>query len=394
MQVKTSDLMRFLLKDVLGAINFDNIPKWEVEDEVIPKTFFNDRLKNNPNNPINQEVVGRIIKIYQAQLGIYKMKEPISDALSCSYADKVLERIAKWTGADVSALKNQPSHTNKNIERRQKLIDILYILLNASIGNEVIEGNELKDEIESVATTIELHIVSSNEVSLPEKIQQLHLVQQKGKCPVCNSQIISQAGDTVSLSYHIIKINESGSVTADNTVAICENCFAKYEAGIKPSKATLSKLKAQMKLDAMYADNVDTLNIDKEIEAVLEALQTTKPTELVKLKYEPVKVEKKINEDFLLCDKVKGFVVRYFNFVGDKLKQLNAENKLKYEIISNEVKMAYLTFASMQGLDANGIFDKMVEWLMDKTECNNKTACEIVIAYYVQNCEVFSETTE
>ena len=76
------------------------------------------------------------------------------------------------------------------------------------------------------------------------------------------------------------------------------------------------------------------------------------------------------------------------------MKQLNVENKLKYSIMSNDIKGAYLAFAEMQGLETSDIFDKMVGWLMQKTNCTNKVACEIVIAYYVQNCEVFDEITE
>ena len=40
------------------------------------------------------------------------------------------------------------------------------------------------------------------------------------------------------------------------------------------------------------------------------------------------------------------------------------------------------------------IFNQMVDWLMTKTLSESKEACEIVISFFVQNCEVFREITE
>lgn len=40
-------------------------------------------------------------------------------------------------------------------------------------------------------------------------------------------------------------------------------------------------------------------------------------------------------------------------------------------------------------------YDTMVTWLMRKTGSTNRKACEIVICYFIQSCEVFkSEDTE
>ena len=40
------------------------------------------------------------------------------------------------------------------------------------------------------------------------------------------------------------------------------------------------------------------------------------------------------------------------------------------------------------------IFDNMVHWLQNKTQCASTSACEAVISFFVQNCEVFNEITE
>ena len=40
------------------------------------------------------------------------------------------------------------------------------------------------------------------------------------------------------------------------------------------------------------------------------------------------------------------------------------------------------------------IFNAMVDWIMKNTGSQSKAACEIVISFFIQNCEVFDEITE
>ena len=62
-------------------------------------------------------------------------------------------------------------------------------------------------------------------------------------------------------------------------------------------------------------------------------------------------------------------------------------------MICSEVKAAYLSIKKMTD-DQNIIFNKMVEWLKFKTQEITNDACEIVISYFIQNCEVFDEITK
>lgn len=44
--------------------------------------------------------------------------------------------------------------------------------------------------------------------------------------------------------------------------------------------------------------------------------------------------------------------------------------------------------------DKSKIFDYIVNWVKTKTSTQSKEACEIVVSYFVQNCEVFNEIAE
>ena len=58
------------------------------------------------------------------------------------------------------------------------------------------------------------------------------------------------------------------------------------------------------------------------------------------------------------------------------------------EIISSQMKTHYLLL-KQQGNNQKDIFDAMVNWLQKQTKNDNREACEIIISYFIQNCEIF-----
>ena len=40
------------------------------------------------------------------------------------------------------------------------------------------------------------------------------------------------------------------------------------------------------------------------------------------------------------------------------------------------------------------IFEYMVKWIKERTNVKSQEACEAIVAYFVQNCEVFNEIAE
>lgn len=399
--VKSIDILFMLTKTILGAINFDNIPKWEIEDEILPKTYFGDRARNNPSKPFNREAISRMIKIYRSQLGLFTMKVPIEAATSCTYANKLIDYFQDITSIDMSRLKNHSSQKIKNIEKREVIMEILLIILNSIEDEEYFDKSKVRSDIQACIDAFAnknlyaIRVAPDSYLPIPTSEQKLYLVEAKGRCPKCSRKIIRATDNSVLEAYNFIKLNPVGDDSPNNKMVLCRNCYEEFIADKTGEIAKkLQVIKRNMLIDNMYADTIDEITIEQEIEQVLDSLTSIKSAkDLQLLNYAPVKVEKKIPEDFLLCDKVKGYVVRYFNHVADKLKQLNSENKLKYVLIGSEIKTVYLAFEQLN-YSQSEIFDLMTNWLMGKTGCNKKEACEIVIAYYIQNCEVFNEVAE
>lgn len=391
---KAVDMLGKLTQDILGAINFDpSLKKWEVEDEQIPRTFFSDRKRDFSNAPINDLAVIRLKKLYQSHFGIYKMKEPFDESECIKCANEVLDFLEGLIEKDLSILKNSPSASD-NLQKRICILNILIDVLRATQDKEYFEcDDELKTEVD-VSISNYQHRRGSKAALTPSQ-EKNYLVEAKGRCTFCDKKIIKENDFDIVESYDFLYMDGTDKIDRENVVVLCKNCYQDFVNGISETdKKKLIDKKRQLYVESRYEDDISDIDLETEIENVINSISMVKPTELTPLNYEPKKVEQKIADDFILMDEVSTKVVKYFNFVSDVLKRVGAERKNKDIFIADEVKKAYLTIEDMPKSKQEK-YDTMVTWLMRKTGSTNRKACEIVICYFIQSCEVFkSEDTE
>lgn len=385
-ELKTSEILSKLTTGILGAKTFQNSPKWEVEGGPIPRTFFTDRLNNNADKPINDEAVLWLVRLYNAQLGIFKMRKPIDEAKSVKISNELVAYLSEITGVDLLKLKNSYNDSD-SAAKRKGLVDVLASVLNSSIDKEYFDPALAASDISNILRNL---ILGGD---FTASLKTACVSEVSGKCPFCNHELVSEDGDEVVESYKIIKFPASGHVDRFEYLAVCNNCYERYKDITKVD--LLQRLQDKKKVIVArksFEKAVDALEMEKEIVQVLDALTVTKPADMPKLQYSPVEVQDKIPDDNMLCSKILTNVVQYFPFVGEKLKELNNERKLTYEKISEDVRRAYLEFASNEDRK-EVIFNQLCEWLADKAQTDKKSACEVIISYYVQNCEVFERET-
>ena len=80
--------------------------------------------------------------------------------------------------------------------------------------------------------------------------------------------------------------------------------------------------------------------------------------------------------------------MQYFNFVKQELQELDSAKGGKFDLIASQVRQHFLR-VSQTDLFQEHVFDQIVEWLQNKTN-GDRSACEIVASFFVQNCEVFN----
>lgn len=391
MSDKAVDILTKLTKEILGAINFDPLlSKWEVENNDLPRTFFSDRLSAHPDSPFNKQAIDRMCKLYRSQFGIYKMKEPISEELSVRYANDVLNLLEELTQLDLHELKNIDADDSDNKNKRTYIFSCLrFVLLSLEDKEYFVNSDKLRNELLEVLDNY--HKSIGTEGALTESQVRNFLVEAKGNCVRCGTRVIRSTEYDIAELYDFLFLDGVNNIQRDNTVLLCKNCYALLKDGVSTEEKNLLKAKKkQLAFDSRFREEIDDIQIEEEIEDIIRSLIGAKGDNLIPLDYEPKEVSEKIGDDFLLMEDVKGHVVKYFNYISQLLKDIGAEKNHKDIFIADEIKKLYLSISDQPGSKQDK-YNIMVEWLKNKSASQSRKACEIVISYYIQDCEVFEK---
>lgn len=176
---------------------------------------------------------------------------------------------------------------------------------------------------------------------------------------------------------------------------MCKDCHSEYDHHTtKDEYLKLVEKKKQLNNLIAMREILDTIDIDRSIKTVINKLKQIEVEEddNIELNYNPVEIDNKIKDYSIFRKKIKNNVLTYFPLVRDIFKEVVGDDN-DYEIISIEIKKAYIKIKKMSEKQEL-IFSKMVEWLKNKTQELTNDVCEIIISYFVQNCEVFDEITK
>lgn len=238
----------------------------------------------------------------------------------------------------------------------------------------------------------------------PNKESEL-LEEVGGFCPLCKKSLWLHKGRRTCKGYQIAHIyphspteeqlnvlrnvpHPEDSESMDNLIPICLDCHEMQDdhTSVEDYMKLYNLKKHYQGLYQARIMAVDSY-LEPEVKKVLEALHTVDSSELVELTYSPVRVKEKV-ADKLLQRKILSNVVQYFNFVKQELQELDAAKGGKFDLIASQVRQHFLR-VSQTNLFQDHVFDQIVEWLQNKTN-GDRSACEIVASFFVQNCEVFN----
>lgn len=217
-------------------------------------------------------------------------------------------------------------------------------------------------------------------------------LEANGICPWCCSPLIIDSTNNSSFNYKVFKISSNSPINYDHLIALCNKCFKKFYLG--ESKENLEKL-CNLKKDMLKEYNSRiTLNeekIEHEIRNLLASIIDVELETLVPLKMIPTTIKNKLGDCYRLYMKVQSYAVDYYQYVADTLKDLHSEGKINSELFQHKVKTCFLKLKGSHSKEQ--IFAALVQWLIDQTR-KDRYACEIVISYFVQHCEVYDEISE
>ena len=87
------------------------------------------------------------------------------------------------------------------------------------------------------------------------------------------------------------------------------------------------------------------------------------------------------------------YVTNYYPYIRELFKNQEGINGFRLDTLSLQIKSCFTKLNAITE-DKAAIFNQLVDWVAIKTCTNSKEACQAVVSFFVQNCEVFYEITE
>ena len=272
----------------------------------------------------------------------------------------------------------------------------LYIVLNVENRNCEVNVKEITDEyiqsfedqkanISFLTAYSNFSIETANEIAIDTRALVL-LAETGGKCQRCSRVLgIKKEGNDVNYAK-IVRLSET------DDVVLCVDCEREIQNASAEEKLALLSDKRELEILMMARDATSRYTIERQIEQVLREVDLMDVTDDTQLKIAPVKVENKITEK-RLKERVLFNVRQLYEGVNDALDRMAGENKLNVDNFAKSVSRMYED-ASESHISQSAIFNMLVETLFEKTGRKYREACEIIISYFVQRCEVFDEITK
>lgn len=272
----------------------------------------------------------------------------------------------------------------------------LYTVLNVENRSCENSVNEITDEyiqtfdsqkmnISFITTYSNFSMETALDIAIDARTLVL-LTETGGKCQKCGRVLgIKKEGNDVNYAK-VVRLSET------DDVVLCVDCEREIQNASDEVKLALLSEKRDLEVLMAARDATSRYTIEKQIEQVLQEVNLMDVTDDTQLKIEPVKVENKIIEK-RLKERVLFDVRRLYEGVNDALDRLAGENKLNVDKFAKSVKRMYED-ASESHISQSAIYNLLVETLFEKTGRKYREACEIIISYFVQRCEVFDEITK
>ena len=233
------------------------------------------------------------------------------------------------------------------------------------------------------------------------------LAEANYECPLCHRKLVETIKGQAVKKYRITQIfpDSLDAATADafaavypapsrldipeNLIALDEECSDGYL--LSPTVEEYKKLREIKELIARnFAAKaaVNSVQLEDDIRTVLDALsQIRDASELVQLEYDALRIEEKFSPDnFILKNETQIQVVMYYRYI----EKVFSESEADFDMIAAEIKISSQKLEKA-GMSQAEVITQLAEWIRNKAglSSDRQLACNIVVSFFIQNCEVF-----
>lgn len=231
------------------------------------------------------------------------------------------------------------------------------------------------------------------------------------QCPICHRRLIEQVKATTIKKYNIVHIYPDNDFNIDfkdekpnnpeatsNMIALCHDHAEEYL--VAPSLEVyqqLSNLKKQIIMKNTSRADINDAALDDDIRSVLFGLASVTPDAVLEeLSMDALRLDQKIlPENTLLLNDETTRVLRYYHYIEGIFQSMEREGTGSFNLIASEISVAFQKL-NQTSLSQEEIVEELARWIKNKSGVgdNNLRACHIVVAYFIQNCEVFDEISK
>jgi hypothetical protein len=232
-----------------------------------------------------------------------------------------------------------------------------------------------------------------NSYQLREKYGSQLLKECGFKCEYKGESLLNSIGNP---DYRVLVIDDALPIEVGNLAPLCPNCYKDMSTmGREDRIKILRESKTFWTHSADMDEFMSTADLEEDIGDLLEAIESCgplDPNDLVtkaELRYVPVKVADKLSDEPLLCSMVKGLASTGYLKVKNALKTVSENYGGFSEILAEQILIAYKRMkASGKFNYKEEIYFALGQEIQNRTH-KKMTVCLALVAYYVQDCEVF-----
>lgn len=179
----------------------------------------------------------------------------------------------------------------------------------------------------------------------------------------------------------------------DNLILLCKDCHKKYDTFTTCDEyLKMYDLKCRLKGRYEAKRELATIEIEADLLKVLKELESIEVDGVCELRMDPLPIKKKLIPG-LFRQKIIQLATQYYSYLRGQFQAMDARRAGKFNVLATQIKLAGLKAQADLRLSREEMVNGLVDWLLSKTN-SSRAACEVVIAYFIQDCEVFDALPE
>ncbi len=183
----------------------------------------------------------------------------------------------------------------------------------------------------------------------------------------------------------------------ENIIALCSSCHDNYDKDFKLEELIkLKEMKTRFLNDTKARESISKYPIEEEIYEILDVIidhdDINMNTREIDLNLSTVDQKLKTGMNKLQVRQIKINAADYYIRIRNRIKLLEQQDQLSVKLLQSQIKTFSLAMQKQYPDNKELVFNYISNWISKKT---NKAliAVEILVAFFIQNCEVFDVDT-